>query len=291
MDYQKYLEVPDDSEVLWQGIVKIDQSFVKRLSNPSQHEDLNVYTIRDSRYSKEDNAQFDNSGLLRNFPNELTVIIKGSELMEFMKCSVFKGYEYQELTKGFLIKFRTEKKTVVKGFILEPLSDTVVEDFACLGVIQFDNEESGNEAVYKLDTTELRPSLILHKLKMVALASGSQGSNITFTKDPQKSVTIVFVASNKNPFIADLDSKNGMQRITCGSNGLKTQEIREVYPSQHSTPSDTSPKVKQSSRENDDALQILKDRLAKGEITIYEYENLRNIIEGNRNSASTNWWA
>lgn len=306
--------MPLEREVLWQGPVKIDQSFVKHLSKPNDHEDFQIYTIRDSRYRKEDNGQFDNTELVGDFPNMVTVIVKGKEILDYMQCSAFKDYEYLERSKGFFeylerykeffFKSGVKKRTAIKGFVLEPLSDTKTDDHACLASIQFDNEESGNEVKWKfmhMGITERAPtesdfftiggSFALEELGLVGFASGSHSSNITFSKDSKKSSTIVFVASDSKPFTLLLHSKDETKRLTYSSAGLKAEEImkKQQSPSPDSTPPTSTPKSGQS--ETSDALKILNTRLARGELTIFDYEELRKVIEHDRDHSYTDNWA
>lgn len=289
--------MPLEREVLWQGPVKIDQSFVKHLSDPDHHEDFQIYTIRDTKYRKEDNGQFDNTELVGDFPNTVTVIVKGKEILDYMQCSAFKDYEYLERTKGFFFKSGVKKRTVIKGFVLEPLSDAKVVDHACLASIQFDNQETGNEIqwnfvhtgltdkfVSESDFFTLGGSFSLEKLGLVGFASGSHGSTITFATDPKHSATIAFVASDSKPFTVLLYSKYGTKRLTYTNAGLKTEEWK---PEELTDP---APKSGQSEASND-ALKILNTRLARGELTIYEYEELRKAIEGENRHSYTDYWA
>ncbi len=276
-----------DVDVLWSGTVKMSQSFVDCMSEPIIQDDLKIYTISDHRFGREDNAQFDNPGLSKNFPNEIAIVLKGNKIMEFMRCSVFTRQEYLEAGGGFMQKSVKRKKTMIKGFFLEPSTHAGVPEHAYLSVFQFDNRNSDNQIAIQFDSVESKPSLVVEKLGCAALASGSQGSNITFSKDPQKSVTIFYVATDQKPFIARLDTNQGKRRTVCRSDGVKTEEIKppditqnlraEKYQSVHSSALD-------------EPLKILNTRLAKGEITIYEYENLRKVMESKAGQASTNWW-
>ena len=173
-------------------------------------------------------------------------------------------------------KSAKRKKTIIKGFFLEPSMHVGVSEHACLSVFQFDNRNSDNQIAIQFDSIKSKPSLVVEKLGCAALASGSQGSNITFSKDPQKSVTIFYVATDQKPFIARLDTNQGKRRTVCRSDGVKTEEINPPDPTQN-----LRSEMPQSAHSSalDEPLKILNTRLAKGEITIYEYESLRKTME------------
>ncbi len=289
--------MPLEREILWQGPVKIDQSFIKHLSNPNHHDDFQIYTIRDSSYRKEENGQFDNPELLRDFPNIVTVIVKGKEILDNMQCSAFKDYEYLESSKGLFFKSGVKKRTAVKGFVLEPLSNTTAGDHACLASIQFDNEKSGNEVKWNFlhmgiskeaptesDFFTLGGSFALEQLGLVGFASGSHSSNISIVRDPKNSTTIAFVASDSKPFTELLHTTSGTKRLTYNNAGLKTEEIVEAQQA-------PTPDQKAEQQETSDALKILNNRLARGELSVFEYEELRKVIEGENRHTYTDDWA
>lgn len=277
----------DDVDTLWKGTVRLSQRFIDCMSEPTTQNNVKVYTIHDHKFGNKDNAQFDNPNLSKNFPNKITVVLQGEKITEFMKCSAFTRRESFE-TK-ILVKSVKRKETIVKGFILEPLQHhQKTSKHAYLSVFQFDNANSSNQTIIQLDTADLRQSLIVEKLGCVAFASGSQGSSITFSKDPKKSVTIVYVASDQMPFVARLDTNQDKRRIVCKSNGAETKVDSQTEHHYLQTPTqekrDPAPAV-------EEALKILNIRLAKGEITIYEYRDLRQVIENRTDQASTNWGA
>ncbi len=282
------LKRQEDVDVLWSGTVKMSQSFVDCMSEPVVRDDLKIYTISDHIFGRGDNAQLDNPGLAKDFPNEVTVVLKGNKIMEVMRCSVFTRQEYFESGGGFMLKSVKRRRTVIKGFFLEPSTHAGVSEHAYLSVFQFDNKNSGNQIAIQFDSVESKPSLVVEKLGCVALASGSQGTNITFSKDPHKSVTIFYVATDQKPFIAKLETHQGKSKTICRSDGAKTKEIEILDPTQN-----MSPEMYQSVYASalEEPLKILNTRLAKGEITIYEYENLRKVMETKAGQvSSTNWW-
>jgi hypothetical protein len=262
-----FIGLPSDFEVIWQGIVRVDQSIAEyALPVSSGTDDTNLFRITDSKYSYEDNAQFDNPDGRQDFPNNILLIVEGREILEYMNCLVIRSYEFSE-SKGFFRRVPLDKKTIAKGFILQPiLSENMTNSYACLASIQFNNEQGR--------------SLTFQQQGLFAFASGSQTSKITF-RDPRKSVTSVFVASDDTPFVAIIHSKdNNILKFLCNSKGIKIEEgiLKENMDSSFSLSS-----TKQ------DPIEILKVRLANGEITIEEYQKLKKILEDDHLDSRSHW--
>lgn len=272
------LKNPDDVDIRWKGTVRLSQSLADCMTEPAVQDDMKIYTLYDRKFSREDNAQLDNPAASKNFPNSITVILKGGRMTEFMKCSAFTKQEC--LGAKRLMRTAKQKKTTVKGFFLEPLSQARAEGHACLSVFQFDNGDSANQAAMRLDSVDLKHSLVVERLGCVAFTSGSQGSSITFSRDPKKSVTILYVASDQRPFVARLQTNRATKRIVCRSNG-EAVEGSTTTTAGHAQ--DLMPGKPSRASSLDEALKILNVRLAKGEITIHEYKNLRKAMEGNEN--------
>jgi hypothetical protein len=265
--YGNFLGIPSDFEVKWQGIVRVDQSRPEHASPVStERDDINLFLITDTKYSYEDNAQFDNSDGRQDFPNNILLFVEGREILEYMNCLVVRSYEFSE-SKGFFKRSSLDKKTTAKGFILQPiLSENMVNSSACLASIQFNNEQGR--------------SLTFQQQGLFAFTSGSQTSKITFM-DPRKSVTSVFIASDDMPFVAIIHSKdNNILKFMCNSKGIK---IEERVLKENIDPSFSSSSTKQ------DPIEILKVRLAKGEITIEEYQKLKKILEGDNLDSTSHW--
>jgi Short C-terminal domain len=258
--------IPSDYEVIWQGIVRVDRSISEHASSVSIERDgFKLFAIKDSKYRYEDNAQFDNIDGLQDFPNNVLLLVKDGEILEYMNCLVIICYVFSE-SKGFFKKGTLGKKTIAKGFILQPvLSENMTNSCACLASIQFNNEQGR--------------ALTFQQQGLFAFASGSQTSKITI-RDPRKSVTSVFVASDDKPFVAFVHSKdNKILKFTCDSKGIKLEEgiLKE---NMHSS---SLPSTKQ------DPIEILKVRLAKGEITIEEYQKVKKVIEDNHVDSVSRW--
>lgn len=261
--------ISSDYDVMWKGIVKVDLSIAEHISSEASEEDgFKLFTIRDSRYKYEDNTQLDNPTGLRDFPNKIILLVRGGEILEYMSCLVIKSHVYSSRSRGFLKKnSRLEKKTIAKGFILEPISDKSRIDYlTCLASVQFDNEHG--------------KSLTFEQQGLCIFTTGSQTSNITI-RDPQKSLITVFVASDDRPLIAYVHSKDKVLKLTCNSKGIKTEETLKHKEENYYLP--------HSSDKQDDPIQILKIRLAKGELTIDEYLKLQKIVESERSDSNSSW--
>lgn len=251
-------------EHIWKGIVKVDYSLVNKTSEGSEYGDYTIVTINDSRYGNEDNAQLDNYDSLSDFPNEIVFFVRGNEILERMQCAVVKGYKEIEYKKLLQRSVDIRKSLDCKGFILEPATeDATLEVDACLALLQLDNEYS--DEIY------------FNQLGISAFTSGSQTSNITL-RDPHRSVTTAFVASKEKPFIVYVYSKDKTRKFFCNDSGIKvTQDLLEdKREAQHSLMTRNS------------ALDILKMRLARGEINIEEYQKVKRVILEDENYSS-NW--
>jgi hypothetical protein len=251
-------------EHLWKGIVKVDYSLINKTAERPGYGDYTIVTINDSRYGNEDNAQLDNYEGLGDFPNEIVLFVRGNEIVERMQCTVIKGYKEKEHKKLLQRSIDIRRSLDCKGFILEPTTeDTTLGVDACLALLQLDNEYS-NEIYF-------------NQLGIYAFTSGSQTSNITL-RNPRRSVTTAFVASKEKPFIAYVYLKDKTRKFFCDDSGIKVMEdlIENKEEVQHSLMTRKS------------ALEILKIRLARGEITIEEYQRVKRIILEDENY-STNW--
>ncbi len=263
----------DDIDVLWSGRVKLDRSLADCLREPTIRDGFSVYAVRDSTYGRENNAQFDNPGSFKRFPNTVTVVAGGGDGAGSLRCSAFVAYGD---AGGGLLRRGPKREVVAKGFALEPLSDVGEGDHSRIAKFQFDSGNSGNEAAYHLGGIGAAPPLEMEGLGCAAFASGSDGSSITLARDPKRSVTVVFVASEQRPFIARIGSAYGRRRVTCGSSGFLVEEI---------DPAGDDPDMSSARRGPEGAvpggpLDTLNIRLARGEITIQEYERIRRAMEG-----------
>jgi hypothetical protein len=255
-----------DTEVIWQGTVKIDSSMIKYMTAPiDEKNDSRLYNITDTKYGYDDTVQIDNIHGKLSFPNTVTIILKG-ELIEYMDCFAVNCHTLSK-ANGFLKK-KYIKNTTLKGFILQPtVNENEIDSHACLAAIQFDNEEG-------------KILSITHR-GLLTLTSGSRTSNVTIG-NPRKSVTMVFVSSDENPFVASMGIKKPSLKLTCGSTGLSKKKYldkTQLASSQSSLITSTK----------EHSLEILNSRLSKGEITIEEYHKLKELLQNESNKSSFYW--
>ena len=263
MDYRRIFEA-SDIDVLWSGTVRLDRSLADCLRAPTIRDGYSVYAVRDSTYGRENNVQFDNPGSLKKFPNTVTVVAEGWDGAESLQCSAFVAYGD---ARDCLLRRGTKREVIAKGFTFEPLSGVEEDIHSRIAKFQFDNGSSANEAAYHLGGIGATPPLEMESLGCVAFASGSDGSSVTFARDPKRSVTVVFVASDRKPFVARIGSADSRKQVTCRCSGFV---VEEIDPAGHDVGKATP----------GGPLDTLNIRLAKGEITVQEYEGMRRVMEG-----------
>lgn len=250
---------------LWKGIVRVDSSIAANLASGLDYDDYRIVTLKDSKYSYADNAQLDNTYGQLDFPNEITIFIIGNKILELMRCTVVKGYKEKQSKKLLQRSYSNYKNISCKGFILEPISFNHTENIeACLGLLQFDNE-FGSEITFD-------------RIGMHIFTSGSQTSNMTFIRDQCKSVTAAFISSRDKPIVAYIYSRDKKLRFFSDESGITLSEIQVNKQNTQYFHTTT----------NKNALDILKTRLATGEISTEEYHKLRRIILDDENYTS-NW--
>lgn len=196
-------------------------------------------------------------------------------MLEYMKCSVIKQYQFStKVQKSSYFKrkkqdtndYSANKIVAKKGFLLSAVDTTASQHHVgCLASVKVSNEYG--------------ESLIFEKTGLVIFASGSKTSEITFTNQ-KRSVTVVFVASNEKPFIAYMRSKPLLVKLLCDSSGIKTEKILQEEG-----------RDMPGRQKVEDPLQILKVRLAKGEISAEEYNKLRKLIADDEEKVGqgSNW--
>jgi hypothetical protein len=269
-----------DHEVLWHGVVKIDPSISTHMPEATESSNgLKVFTVTDSSFPYEDNAQLDNPDLVADFPNNISIYVTGGKILEYMKCSVIKRYKVADNEQKVSF-FRRKQQHVndyspkrivaAKGFMLSPvnINKDHINNTGCLASVKVSNENG--------------ESIIFENTGLFIFASGSKTSDLTFT-DQRRSTTAIFVASDEKPLIAYMRLKVTMFKIMCDSSGIKTERtlaMEDMGKAPHG-------------RQIEDPLQILKVRLAKGEISVEEYGKLRRLIaddDGEKNlGQSSNW--
>jgi hypothetical protein len=261
-------QVPLGNEVLWQGLVKIDPSVSILVPEATEEagNGLKLFTITDSTFPYDDNAQLDNPALGADFPNNISVYVMGGKILEYMKCSVIKWNQIAnnlQKTSFFRRKhqdvdnYSAKRIVAAKGFLLSPVNTNNnghIDHVGCLASVKVSNEYG--------------ESIIFEKTGLSIFASGSKTSDITFTNQ-RRSVTTVFVASDEKPFIAYVRSKAMLVKLLCDSSGIKTEKTLHIGD---------EAKAPHGRQQIEDPLQILKVRLAKGEISVEEYSKLRKLI-------------
>ncbi|MDQ4067695.1 MAG: SHOCT domain-containing protein [Thermoproteota archaeon] len=261
--------VPPDHEVIWQGVVKIDPSISVHMPEGIEAGNgLKFFTIRDSTFPYSDNAQLDNPDLATNFPNDISIYVTGAKILEYMKCSIVKWYKFaSSMRKTSLFRKKRQQElndyfakriVAAKGFLLSPVNTNNgngnINHVGCLASVKVSNEYG--------------ESIIFEKTGLAIFASGSKTSDITFTNQ-RRSVTTVFVASYEKPFVVYTQSKATLIKLLCDSSGIKTEKTLQVEDRDKALP---------GRQQSEDPLQILKIRLAKGEISVDEYNKLRRLI-------------
>jgi hypothetical protein len=259
-------EILRDHEVLWHGVVKIDPSISIHMPEATESTSgLKVFTITDSSFPYEDNAQLDNPNLISEFPNNISIYVTGGKILEYMRCSVIKRYKFanNEQKVSFLRRkqqhlndYSPKRIVTSKGFLLSPvnINNGYINNTGCLASVKVSNAYS--------------ESIIFEKTGLSIFATGSKTSDITFTNQ-RRSTTTIFIASDEKPFIAYMRSKTTLVKLLCDSSGIKTEKTLQM---------EDAGKAPHGPQQIEDPLQILKVRLAKGEISVEEYSKLRKLI-------------
>jgi len=263
-------------EPLWEGLVKIDDTLDDYVSEISDMGDANNLHIRDMKYHHDFRFASQEWGSNRFLPNEVIIVVKGKELLDHMKCTATLGYQQIQKTRG-LIKKETyyEKAIRMKGFILEPTSGVGGAPIKSVSTL----EQSAPKEISVPRLASYRATIgrdntfNVEREGIGCFYSGSASSYVGFSSDAAyKSVTCVFVASDQMPFLAYVRKKGRILKMTCDNNGIKEEGQDKGVETKEGKP-------KRTKKPSEDPLQILKLRLAKGEITKEEYEELRKALE------------
>lgn len=252
---------------------RIDDSLDDYVTNIREEEDRRILTIKDVKYHHEYHLTPDNNiqDLPWQFPNAITIIVMGKELQDYMRCSAAWAYGQQAQVRG-IIKKEThyQERLYGKGFILEPLS-TSVSTRAPISL--------GNTSVESSSIPADVPRLAAYRaniggdnafeVRQTGIASFFTASSSAYGKEAaRKSITCVFVASNESPFVAFVRKKGKMFKVICDSSGIK-EESQDKENSR-------SKRIEKKTKE--DPLEVLRLRLAKGEITKQQYDELYNAL-------------
>lgn len=240
----------------WEGIVRIDDSLESYVSDIQNHDGYKVLSIEDVQYHTPSYDTPDNfmyTGRIY-FPNIISIVVYGKDINQYMKCTVFYGYDKIEKTKGLIRKENYfEDRLVAKGFKLEPISGNVNPNYA--PILGSYRGKMGSDNAF--DVKEKGHALF---------CSGSESS--AYSESAYKSLTCVFVVSDIKPFVAFIRKKGQVFTVTANNTGLKEESENKQVISQ-----------KTRSNQKEDPFEVLKLRLAKGEITKEEYEDLKKTLE------------
>lgn len=237
---------------VWEGIVKIDDTFDDYISDIQEREDHKQITIKDLNYHNPNYHTFDNAAGTISFPTEITVLVYGKEIKEYMKCIAFYGFQKIEKERGLIRKEKYYEEIMrAKGFRLDPITETSGNDYPILA-----SYRAKMGADHSFD---------IKQKGIVAFGTGSDSSGY---EAAYSSITTAFVASDVQPFMAVVRKKGKIFNVLCNSSGIKEESA------------DFGEKKKpQITKAKDDPLTVLKLRLAKGEVTPEEYENLKKMLE------------
>lgn len=252
---QSYTTVGINSKSLWEGIVRIDNNFDDYVSSITDHEGYNQLTIEDVKFHHLSYYTFENIPNIKNLPNVIIVMVYGKTIQEYMKCTAILGYEKIEKIKGFFRKTKYFEDVLrIKGFKLEPITSIPESPVPCLTSYRAD---IGKDNAFDISQQGI-----------ITFSTGSHSAESQLDSARQ-SLTCVFVASNEKPFVASVRKKGSIFTMKCDNNGIDEESHdkgKELEKNRTAKP-------------NENPLEILKIRLAKGEITKEEYEEMKSVLK------------
>lgn len=245
-------------QILWQGLVRVDDSIDDYVADISNSNNFKVYRIKDVKYHHEYWDTLDNRRYQLGHLNTVNVLADKPSFDDYMHCAAFIRYELIQREKGLIRKERwTERRANMKGFLLRGVNIT-----------------SGNPSEQELPILASYRANIggdnafdVQQEGIVSLYSSSSSASI-YDDPARRSITSVFLASNDKPFIAQVRKKGGMSTVTCNSKGFNDESQDKGAEKR---------KGKQFAKTKD-PLEVLKLRLAKGEITVQEYDELKKVL-------------
>jgi hypothetical protein len=242
----------------WEGLVRIDPTFDNYVTNVQELGTAKQLTIKDMKYQHSIDAMINGVANWNELDKAIHISIEGNDIQPAMRCTAGIVNQNIEKTKGIFKKATyTEKVPVGYGIKLEPVSEIKekLEELPCLASY---HARIGRDNSFRV-----------HNRGHIAFFSGSQSAMYSNTS-AYFSITTVFVSSDKNPFTATVRKKGKTYKMLCKNSGIEetSEDFEEILPDSK----ENKPK------KSNDPLQILKMRLAKGEITIEEFEKLKNAL-------------
>lgn len=254
------LKSDDKLQILWQGVVKVDDSIDDYVSNISHSGGYKHYQIKDVKYhhTKYDTADNQRYGLTY-WTDSVDILVEGESFDEYMHAAALIRYQLIEKQRGLIRKEKyVEKRSDLKGFLLRRI--TIQGDKQALGSVPI-------LAVYRANIGGDNAFNIQKEGHVTLYTSSSSAAH--YNNPARISLTCVFVASNDNMFVAQQRIKSRMTSIEYDSAGFKGKaEDKGGEKAQEKKPSNTK-----------NPLDILKTRLAKGEITLEQYNELKKVID------------
>ena len=249
------MEVTLTPKIQWSGIVKIDNSVDDYVKNIEHGSSVKRFIIKDVKYHHTfyETPDVPPNVSVYSWPREVAIWLERDvNLQEFMNCDAVLGFHKIEKTRGLIRKEKYyEERLIAKGFRLESAANP-----GKVPVLASYRANIGSDNAFNIE-----------RKGIACYCSGSQSSSY---EGAYKSLTCVFIASDEKPFMAYVRKKGILNKMICNSDGIK--EISQDKGREE-------PKKKQSIKPSEDPLTVLKLRLAKGEITKIEYEELKKTLE------------
>ncbi|MEM2141061.1 SHOCT domain-containing protein [Nitrososphaera sp.] len=261
-----YIEKTLTTESLWEGVVFVDDNIDDFVTNISHSGGLKRYEIKDAKYHHTAWNFIDNPRMPNVYypPSAIALWVKGDRLGNYMKCTAIFGYELIEKTRGLIRKEKYhEKRYLAKGFILEPWDISANKSATTTSVAG--SSAYPRLASYRADIGKDN-TINIEGNGIVCFGAGSKSAEGVAARE---SVTCVFIASDSQPFVASVRKKGRIFDVRCDGSGWNEKKEDKG----------DAAKTEKKPKSNQDPLTVLKLRLAKGEITKEQYEEMRKIIE------------
>jgi hypothetical protein len=245
-------EPKQSSETLWTGKITIDDSFDDYAVSVQDFPDYKMITIQDVSHAHNGVGNIETN--LGEFPIDsfaIIVVIRGKKITGSMDCKLFAQYLVTPYQVGVFRK-KTEYSKRFLGYGIE-LSPSIEESEDLPRLASIKTKLGGDNYITIQDRG------------IFSLFSGSRSAE---TYDAaRKSLTTIFLASKDKPFSATIREKGNNFNFKADSTGF----IEKPVNFGKSKPKTENSKINPS--------DVLKMRLAKGEITKQEYDELKSVLE------------